>query len=113
MRKWPILAHEPLFNARRFTGDSALNSGRKACRFSVISTSVPKASKHTALIPSKMGSRSVREAGVTIYVPINLAVILLLDLMILLLVARILDLQPLARLVQHVLQALVAQISAS
>jgi len=68
----------------------------------LISTSVPKASKHTASIPSKIDGRSVTEAGVTVYLPVDL--VLVLDLTILL--RRVLNLQSLARLVQHIVQAL-------
>ncbi|MEO1407467.1 MAG: hypothetical protein AAFV54_13395 [Pseudomonadota bacterium] len=67
-----------------------MNSGRKACYLSDTSIGVPNASKQTASIPSKTGGRSVTEAGVTVYVLVDFA--LVFDLLVLLLAARILDL---------------------
>ena len=53
------------------------------------------------------GHWSVTEARITNSVPVNLGLVLLSDLLILFMVALRLDLQLVARLVQHVLQPLV------
>lgn len=62
---------------------------------------VSGSSREITKTPSKRGGRSVTEARITVYLPVDFA--LILELTVLALFAVVLNLQLFARLVQHVL----------